>query len=152
MKKFFILIYFFISMISIKTSAINYEGEERMIDIEIKIKDKKFRGKLFDTPAGRAFSQQLPLTLNMNDLNNNEKYFYISKKIVSNSERVKKVKAGDIFLFGSDCIVLFYKDFNTLYSYTKLGYLINSEEINKFFEDNKIYGNIEINFELKTAD
>ena len=36
--------------------------------------DQRFAIRLADTAAGRAFAAQLPLTLDMRDLNRNEKY------------------------------------------------------------------------------
>lgn len=55
----------------------------------------------------------------MSELHRNEKYYYMP----TNSEKVSSVKTGDIMLFGSDCLVLFYEDFKTSYSYTRLGYI-----------------------------
>ncbi|MCH5186415.1 MAG: hypothetical protein J1F64_09900, partial [Oscillospiraceae bacterium] len=63
-----------------------------------------------------------PLTLDMSELNGNEKYFYLSDSLPINSEKVGTINAGDIMLYSSDCIVLFYETFNTSYSYTKIGH------------------------------
>lgn len=32
-----------------------------------------------------------------------------------------QIKSGDIMLFGNNCLVFFYKDFKTSYTYTKIG-------------------------------
>lgn len=37
------------------------------------------------------------------------------------------IHTGDILLFGSNCIVLFYEDFSTSYSYTPIAHI---EDIN----------------------
>ena len=65
----------------------------------------------------------LPLSLDMKELNGNEKYFYLSDSLPTNTENVGTINAGDIMLYGSDCIVLFYETFNTSYSYTKVGHI-----------------------------
>lgn len=57
----------------------------------------------------------------MNDLNSNEKYGNLSSELPVNARRPETIRAGDLMLFGSDCIVLFYKSFSTSYSYTPIG-------------------------------
>ena len=41
----------------------------------IKIGSKKFTASLLDNPTATAFRAMLPLTINMTELNGNEKYF-----------------------------------------------------------------------------
>ena len=65
----------------------------------------------------------------MNELNGNEKYFYLNKKLPTDAVSPDTVYKGDIMLFGSDCIVIFYKTFSTSYSYTKIGHIENSENL-----------------------
>ena len=43
------------------------------------------------------------------------------------AERVSEIHAGDLKLYGSSCLVLFYESFSTSYSYTSLGYVENPE-------------------------
>jgi hypothetical protein len=57
----------------------------------------------------------------MSELNNNEKYYNFSQRLPASSERVGSIKNGYIMLYGSDCLVLFYKSFSTSYSYARLG-------------------------------
>ena len=39
-------------------------------------------------------------------------------------------------LYGSDCIVIFYKDFETSYKYTKLGYIEDKEKLSEILKNN----------------
>lgn len=115
-----------------------------MRTINIQIGQKNFKGKIFDNSAGNAFISLLPLTLDMADLNGNEKYSYLSEKLPVNSQSINQIKTGDLMLFGSECFVLFYEDFNTSYRYTKIGYIENSEKLKNIL-GNK---NVEIKFNL----
>lgn len=65
----------------------------------------------------------------MNELNGNEKYYYFDNNFTANSQRVEKINTGDIMLYGDNCLVIFYDDFATSYSYTKIGYIDNPENL-----------------------
>lgn len=97
--------------------------ENTMPAVNIQVGNKNFTATLYDNDTARALLEKLPLTLNMDELNGNEKFFFFSEKFPANSERVRNIKAGDLMLYGSDCLVLFYKSFSTSYSYTRLGYM-----------------------------
>ncbi|WP_215695212.1 cyclophilin-like fold protein [Clostridium sp. MCC353] len=49
----------------------------------------------------------------------------VAEPLPTASESIGAIHAGDLMLFGSDCLVLFYKDFETAYSYTRIGRLEN---------------------------
>ena len=99
----------------------NSDSEQEVFSMKITIGNKEFTATLYDTAAAQAFARLLPMTLNMSELNGNEKYHYLSTTLPTNSERVGNINAGDIMLYGNSCIVLFYKSFSTSYSYTKIG-------------------------------
>ena len=63
------------------------------------------------------------MTLNMTELNGNEKYAYMGEALPSAHERVGRIEAGDLMLYGDSCVVLFYQSFNTQYSYTRIGHI-----------------------------
>ena len=71
--------------------------------------------------AAESLYARLPLTLDMRELNGNEKYFYADFALPASSFRPGRIEAGDIMLYGNDCIVLFYESFSTSYSYTRIG-------------------------------
>lgn len=85
------------------------------------IGDKKFSVTLENNETAKAFARLLPLTINMKELNGNEKYFYLPSALPSKPEHINKINVGDVMLYGNDCLVIFFKAFTTPYSYTKLG-------------------------------
>ena len=63
--------------------------------------------------------------LNMRELNGNEKYIYLDTTLPTNSSNPKRINVGDVMLYGDNCLVIFYKSFDTSYSYTKIGHIDN---------------------------
>ncbi len=98
------------------------ENTELMSDtLVLKIGLREFTATLFNNPTATAFKALLPLTINMTELNGNEKYFDLSKSLPANASNPGKINTGDLLLYGSKTLVLFYKTFSTSYNYTKLG-------------------------------
>jgi hypothetical protein len=81
----------------------------------------RFAITLTDNAAARAFAAMLPLTLDMPDLNGNEKHVTLPKALPANPTRPGTIRNGDLMLYGSDTLVVFYLTFNSSYSYTRLG-------------------------------
>lgn len=109
-----------------KDNAVTQHEEKQkesdaMYQLNIIIEDTTFSASLYDNEAAHAFMEILPITLTMEDLHSNEKYYYFDALFPSAAQPVSNIQAGDIKLFGNDCLVLFYKDFPTSYSYTLLG-------------------------------
>ena len=131
MKRLFLLsfIQIFIGL-SISYKAENQILSETMIEknkfvsgnkIQLKIGEKKFTATLLDSPTSKAFKALLPLTLHMDELNNNEKFAQLPQSIPTNASVPVSIQSGDLMLYGSRTLVLFYKSFSTSYSYTKIG-------------------------------
>ena len=110
--------------------------------ITVQVNGKNFSATLADNQSAKNFSALLPLEADMTELNGNEKYFYLEKNLPSDSVSVKQIHAGDLMLFSSNCVVLFYKDFATSYSYTRLGKLDNPADLEKIFGA----GNVRVTF------
>ena len=110
--------------------------------IRISVGGQSFTAILADTKAAEEFAALLPLTLNMSELNGNEKYYYLNETLTTDSKVPDMIHTGDIMLFGSNCIVLFYEDFSTSYSYTPIA---NIEDINGL-ESALGSGNVTISF------
>lgn len=108
-------------------NTIENKEMDTMIPIQIVIDDKNYTASLYDTKTVRSLLDRLPLTINMSELHGNEKYYYFSDGLPTSEQNVSQIHTGDIKLFGSDCLVLFYKDFTTSYSYTNLGQIDNPQ-------------------------
>ena len=92
-------------------------------EMTITVNGKEFSAKFSDTKAAKKFKAMLPMTLDMSELNGNEKFFYLDDHLSAKSENIGHINSGDIMLYGSNCIVLFYDSFSTPYSYTRIGYI-----------------------------
>lgn len=89
--------------------------------MEIKIGSSTFTATLYDNAAATAFKARLPMTINMVELNGNEKYFDLSTGLPVKPSNPGMIQNGDLMVYGSKTLVLFYKSFHTSYSYTELG-------------------------------
>lgn len=83
--------------------------------------ERRFAITLADTVAARAFMARLPLTLDMAELNGNEKHVDLPQALPTNAERPGTIHNGDLMLYGSNTVVVFYKTFRSPYAYTRLG-------------------------------
>lgn len=84
-----------------------------------------FTATLSDTAAANVFKELLPLTVRMDELNGNEKYCHLPDRLPTAASNPGAIHSGELMLFGSDCLVLFYESFRTSYSYTRIGRLDN---------------------------
>lgn len=83
-----------------------------------------FTATLENNNTAKALVVQLPLTMDMSELNGNEKYNNLSSNLHANTASCPgKINEGDLMLYSNNCLVLFYKTFNTSYSYVKLGHI-----------------------------
>ena len=100
----------------------NNDREDRF-DMKIKISrgGATFGATLDDSATGRAFAKLLPMTLKMTELNGNEKYCNLASPLPTSAYRPGTIESGDLMLWGSDCVVLFYATFSSGYSYTRIG-------------------------------
>lgn len=93
--------------------------------ITITVGSQVFKADIEDTETGRAFLGKLPLTLDMSELNGNEKYCY-GVSLPKDDKYYNSIAAGDLMLYSGNCIVLFYGPAGG-YSYTRIGKLASTE-------------------------
>lgn len=108
-------------------SDLSEDPEANQNTITVTAGDTSFTAVLYDNETAQAFYDMLPLTLDMSELNGNEKYFYIDEPLKVDAHSPGTINSGDIKLYGSDCIVLFYETFSSGYSYTDIGKIDDPE-------------------------
>jgi hypothetical protein len=113
--------------------------------IKIKIGNQTFTATLLDNASASAFKSMLPVTVTMTELNNNEKYYRFSENLPTNASNPRTINSGDLMLWGSDTLVIFYKTFSTSYSYTKLGKVDDPTGLATALGS----GNVSVTFELE---
>ena len=136
LRKFFAMILTLIIFLGVMEEA-------NAMNIKISVNGKTFNATLEETETAREFYKMLPLQFTMNELNGNEKYFRLNKNLPSNDKRAGTIYAGDLMLWSSNTVVLFYKTFSSGYSYTRLGKISNTENLIEIVGS----GNISVKFE-----
>ena len=111
--------------LGLETASHDEPKEEGLMNVTAS--GKTFRATFADTDAARAFAKMLPLTAEMTELNGNEKYVYLDQTLPAASAPAGSIEAGDIMLYGSKCIVIFYESFESSYSYTRIGKISDPE-------------------------
>lgn len=113
--------------------------------MKITIGTSIFTATFYDNATATAFKSMLPITINMSELNGNEKYFYFSNTLPTNASPGGTIQNGDLMLYGNNCLVLFYESFNTSYSYSRIGKITNTTGLANAVGN----GNVEVKFELE---
>ena len=112
--------------------------------LKITIGKKSFTARLENNPTVEAFKKQLPMRVDMIELNGNEKYTELPFKLPVMASVPAIIQSGDILLYGNNTIVLFYKTFKTNYSYTRLGKIEEYDGLLKSLGT----GNVQVSFDL----
>ena len=117
----------------------------------VKVGSREYEAVFYDNPAAVKLVSKMPFKTGMTELNGNEKYRYLGYSLPGKEQSVGQIQVGDIMLYGNDCLVVFYKSFQTSYRYTRIGRIINPEGL----ETAAGSGSVKIAFSLpagKSAD
>ncbi|MEO6286809.1 MAG: cyclophilin-like fold protein [Dyadobacter sp.] len=113
--------------------------------LKIIIGTRTFNATLVSNPTVTAFKARLPMTVNMTELNGNEKLYNFSSALPANASNPRNIATGDLMLYGSATMVLFYESFPTSYSYTRLGKIDNPSGLAAAVGN----GSVSVRFELE---
>ena len=121
-----IIIFIFVALgcNKINNKSIN-SSKEVINSVKVLINEKEYSINLEDNETVKSFINMLPKEFKMNELNGNEKYVYLDNTLPTNPVNIQKINAGDVMLYDNNCLVIFYKSFETSYSYTKIGHIDN---------------------------
>jgi hypothetical protein len=140
---FFALVVMLVFPVCAQNNRTNDQSEEGNVRIKIIIGGNEFSAVLNNNETANAFVAKLPLTVNMIELNGNEKYYNFPQNLSSETaQRPGTINSGDIMVWSSNTLVLFYKTFSTNYSYIKIGRIENTRGL----ETALGRGNIEVTF------
>lgn len=126
----------------------NNSNETTKIDtmiLKITVGSSIFTATLQRNPTATAFKSLLPMKVNMVELNRNEKYFDLSQDLPVDASNPGTINTGDLMIYGSSTLVLFYKTFSTSYNYTKIGRINNVEGLAAALGS----GSVTVKFELE---
>lgn len=104
----------------------NNNSDSMSNQLKIRIGSKTFTATLLSNQTAAAFKARLPMTVSMSELNGNEKLYRFPTNLPTSSSNPGTINTGDLMLYGSNTLVLFYQSFPTPYSYTKLGRIDDS--------------------------
>jgi hypothetical protein len=113
--------------------------------MKIKIGANTFIATLDDHATATAFKALLPITVTMNELNGNEKYVDLAGNLPANATNPGTIQNGDLMLYGSNTLVLFYKTFSTSYRYTRIGRINDTTGLAAALGS----GNLSVTYELE---
>ena len=122
--------------VCVNGSAAAQNSSEKICQTEEKnmwltVGERHFAITLADTEAAIAFAEMLPLSIDMIDLHKNEKYADLPSVLPTSASRPGKIHDGDLMLYGSKTLVIFYQTFDSSYSYTRIGYVEDTKKLSE---------------------
>ncbi len=129
----------FVKTVSMQNITESIRKKEQL-NMWITVNGHRFEVVLEDSATTQALITQLPLTLHMEELNGNEKHVQLSGILPTDEKRTGIIHNGDLMLYGNQTLVVFYKTFSSIHSYTRVGKLKQPEKLQKILGN----GNIEI--------
>jgi hypothetical protein len=110
--------------------------------IRIEVADHVFSATLQDGPATQAFLKMLPVSIDMHELNGNEKFGDLPRNLPVKASVPDGIETGDVMLFGTKTLVIFYRSFHTTYGYTRIGKVDDPRRLEAALGDGDVTVNI----------
>jgi len=123
-------------------------NNDENMELIITIGTTSFTVTLADNSTAKAFKELLPLSLEMKDFNSNEKVTNLPQSLPVNSYRPGTINTGDIMLYGSSSIVIFYETFSSSYSYSRIAFIEDTTGLKAALGSE----NVTVTFQMKKED
>lgn len=131
MNKIKIILVFLIILIGGCSKEKVEDINKEEIKMNMTINNQKVNLVLENNDTVKELGKHLPINTQMHELNNNEKYVYLDFNLPTNSITPEKIEVGDVYLYEDNCLVIFYQDFFTNYSYTKIGHITDLPKLDE---------------------
>ncbi|KAH8587537.1 hypothetical protein B0O99DRAFT_694419 [Bisporella sp. PMI_857] len=95
--------------------------------LHLTIGSSVFTASLLNNPTVSAFQSLLPLNLQMSELNGNEKHSDLPISLPTSATNPGSIRVGDLMLYNSRTLVLWYEDYSSSFRYTRIGTVDNPE-------------------------
>lgn len=129
-----------------QSSNTNKVEKEDVMKINITVGNQTFVATLEDNKSANAFAAMLPMTIDMEDVNRNEKYHVLPATIrKETAKNPGMIQAGDIMCYGNAGLVLFYETFSTVYNYVPIGHIDDIEGLTEALGS----GNVQVSFTIQ---
>jgi len=112
--------------------------------LKITIGSREFTATLIDNETVNAFVQLLPLEITMNEMGGYEKYYNLPQSLPGSATNPGTTYEGDLMIWSSNCLVLFYVTRSTSYSYIRLGRIDDTTGLGEVLGS----GNVQVKYEL----
>lgn len=98
------------------------EEDKPNVKVRITIGEQVFTATLYDNPSAKAIAEQMPFTLDMDDYAGQEKVTQVSFDLPrASTQTPSAIRAGELYLWSGNSLVLFYTSFANSYSYVPIG-------------------------------
>lgn len=94
--------------------------------INLVINGKSYPAILSNNVSAKALVSRMPFTKILKTYQDQEMYTYLTTPIESDPQSVNGIHAGDLMLFGEDCLMLFFQNSNNTYRYTPLASIMDT--------------------------
>ena len=123
------------------TAVISENITSEEINMKLIIDNKEIEVSWLNNASVKALNEIKPIEINMNKYSNFEQVGSIGRSIISNDTNIT-TNPGDIVLYNSSNIVVFYGSNN--WAYTKLGHInLSNEELKELLDKSSIILKIE---------